>query len=410
MIVFLVLIQLILIGSTFSILYAYSLEQKNYADFVNVAGKNRFHTAFTIHTLSEFESGDIGKSELLSQYDNMRQNISLLRHGGDLNGEYMPPLPASFNSDLTSVEEKFKQFEDLADELINAKNLEIELDESFFTKHETLETELIGVTETLTVNITDEFENISYEQERLEIILPILNGIVYVITILTIFKILQKEGKKLQKLEKLYAIGQMSSRLAHDLRNPIHVIKMNLELLKRNSGIEQSVKDKYNRIERSVADMNYIIDDVLEFVKTKELNLERHSLLKIISESVSSLNVPADIQIELPKEDVSLTCDGRKIQAMIVNLVVNSFDAIKKKGTITIKLEDNPNHVTIQVIDSGPGIPDDIKSKIFEPLFTSKDTGTGLGLGISKNIVNQHGGKMSVENNPTTFTIVLPKK
>jgi signal transduction histidine kinase len=322
----------------------------------------------------------------------------------------MPPLPDLFNSDLTSVEEKFKEFEDLADVIINAKNLGIELDESFFTKHETLETELIDATETLTVTITDEYESISYEQELLEIILPILNGIVYVITIFVIFKVLQKEGKKLQKLEKLYTIGQMASRLAHDLRNPIHTIKMNLEILQKTSGIEQTVKDKHNRIQRAIMDMTYIIDDVLEFVKTKELHLETHSLLKIISESVSSINVPADVQIELPKEDVSLTCDGRKIQALIVNLLVNSFDAIGKKGTITIKLENNTNSVTIQVIDSGPGIPNDIMSKIFEPMFTSKSTGTGLGLGISKNIAKQHGGKISVENNPTTFTIILPKK
>ena len=111
----------------------------------------------------------------------------------------------------------------------------------------------------------------------------------------------------------------------------------------------------------------------------------------------------------MPKTDAEITCDARKIQAIIVNIIVNAFDALEGKGKITITIDDEPKKSTIQIIDSGPGIPEDIISSIFEPLFTSKPTGTGLGLGISKNIVEQHGGKLSVKNNPTTFTIVLPK-
>ncbi|PIY90655.1 MAG: hypothetical protein COY74_00250, partial [Nitrosopumilales archaeon CG_4_10_14_0_8_um_filter_34_8] len=92
------------------------------------------------------------------------------------------------------------------------------------------------------------------------------------------------------------------------------------------------------------------------------------------------------------------------------NLIKNAIDAIgDNPGSIEIKCQENGNCVTIDIIDSGPGIKENNINKIFEPLYTTKQTGTGLGLVSCKNIIEQHGGKLSVKNNPTTFTITLPK-
>lgn len=402
--------QLALLSVTFAILLQYASEEEGYADYVNFSGKNRFHTAFILHELSEFEDGVIGETDLLHRYDELKNNLDLLRNGGVVDGDKINPLPEKFHDKLFLIETEFEKFHAVGLKLIDARNNGIDLGTSFFIEHEIIEVKLLDLTDELTTDVSDEFKAIIKQQETLEIILPVINGIIYIATILAIFKTLKKEGEKLQKLEKLYTIGQMASRLAHDLRNPLTVVKASVDFLLMKPDTDKLVKDRCTRIQKSVLDMNYIIEDVLEFAKTKDLNISSVSLLKLISESVQTLNVPDEVEIELPKNDVSFPCDGRKIQAIIVNLIVNSFDAMNDKGKITIKLEDESRSVKIQVIDSGPGIPDDIKSKIFEPLFTSKATGTGLGLGIGKNIVEQHGGTITVENNPTTFTITLPKK
>ena len=117
-----------------------------------------------------------------------------------------------------------------------------------------------------------------------------------------------------------------------------------------------------------------------------------------------------NIDIELPKGDFILKCDLQKLSSVLINLINNAIQAIgSQSGTITVTFEETSNHIVIDVIDSGMGIPDDSLEKIFEPLYTTKNTGTGLGLSSCKNIVERHGGIIKAKNNPTTFTIMMPK-
>jgi signal transduction histidine kinase len=101
--------------------------------------------------------------------------------------------------------------------------------------------------------------------------------------------------------------------------------------------------------------------------------------------------------------------DYLKLETVLSNIVINAVQAIGKIGQITISVEDKPDGIVISITDSGPGIPEKHLSKIFEPLFTTKPLGTGLGLASCDAIIKSHGGKISVTNNPTTFTIWLPK-
>jgi signal transduction histidine kinase len=165
----------------------------------------------------------------------------------------------------------------------------------------------------------------------------------------------------------------------------------------------------YGRMKGSIKEVFHIIDDVLEFARTKELNMSESSLLNILNQSISSFNFPNSVTIELPKNDFKIKCDATKLQSVFVNLFVNAMYAMNNNGKISVKIDETSTWVKISVIDSGSGIPKDILPHVFEPLFTSKPTGTGLGLGICKNIIDQHNGKISVRNNPTTFTVELPK-
>jgi len=119
--------------------------------------------------------------------------------------------------------------------------------------------------------------------------------------------------------------------------------------------------------------------------------------------------VPKNIKINLPKNEISIKCDKSKMDSVFSNLISNSIQSIKDEGLITVSVEDDSQNTIISVVDSGSGIPNDKISQVFDPLFTTKSSGTGLGLQICKKIVEQHGGEISVINNPTTFTIILPK-
>jgi len=204
----------------------------------------------------------------------------------------------------------------------------------------------------------------------------------------------------------------LASRLAHDLRNPLSIMKITVELLKIRSSnnIDEKTREQYERLERAISIMSHQIDGVMDFVRTKPLKLEAASISEIIKSAVHSIKKPKNITIKLPENDSRIICDVKKLEVVFANLILNATQAIDEKGMITILIKQNADYVTAQVEDSGPGISYDIIHKIFDPLFTTKQTGTGLGLSSCKNMVEQHGGTINVTNNPSTFTIILPRK
>jgi len=137
--------------------------------------------------------------------------------------------------------------------------------------------------------------------------------------------------------------------------------------------------------------------------------MSKAKLSEILIESIDSLNIPDDLKLILPKNDVELFCDTKQFSLVLNNLILNGIQAIDGIGSIQITVEENNDEIIIQVKYSGNGIQKENLNKIFEPLFTTKHTGTGLGLSSVKAIVESHGGIISVISPPTIFTITLPK-
>jgi len=225
--------------------------------------------------------------------------------------------------------------------------------------------------------------------------------------------LVEEKTQQVLKSERLSAIGELSGRLAHDLRNPLSVMKMSVDLIKQSPKdttiSDPSVTKRIDLIEKSIDRISHQVDDVLGYVRLSPLNLQNVSLFDTIQNSLKKINVPSDIKVKLPKNDLRIDCDIVKIDAVFINLIINSIQELHKGGEIEIKISDQDNVAIIKFIDSGKGISDKDLPKIFEPLFTTKQKGTGLGLASCKNIVEQHDGEISVTNNPTTFTIILPK-
>lgn len=256
-------------------------------------------------------------------------------------------------------------------------------------------------------------ENISTIDATVLIAIPIvgfsMSGLMFYVLRLVAKNLIL--SKSVINAEKVSAMGTMASRLSHDLRNPLTVIKANLDLLSRNLGtnLDEKSKQFVKRMYDSAESMTTIIEDVLQFSRTAELQIEYSSIIELLKNAVANIEIPNRIKITLPEDDYALNCDKTKLRSVFSNLITNSIQSIENNGTITVSIKDEDEFLSISFKDSGSGIPDDVISKIFEPLFTTKVSGTGLGLGICKNIVEQHGGTITVTNNPTTFTIKLPK-
>ena len=217
--------------------------------------------------------------------------------------------------------------------------------------------------------------------------------------------------KKIIEKERLSSIGSLATRFAHDIRNPLSVIKNSFEIIeiKTKNTLDDSLLKNFERIGRAVERITHQTDDVLDYVNVTELKREKSSLLNIIKSTIKNNKIPYGVKITLPENDSVILCDPYKLEIIFTNLVNNACYAINDYGEIIFRIIENDDDVLIEIQDSGKGIPEEELDKIFEPLFTTKQTGTGLGLSSCQSIVEAHEGKMSVKNNPTTFTIQLPK-
>ena len=222
---------------------------------------------------------------------------------------------------------------------------------------------------------------------------------------------IRDKTNKLIQAERLSAIGEISARLAHDLRNPLTVIKGTVEIIKaKNKKIDTEFSSKQiEMMERAVSRMSNQIDEVLDFVKIQTLHATRNSLFETIGLSVTKIKKSADFSINVVGNNVRFVYDADKLEVVLDNVITNAVEAINEKGQIDIRVNDNSNEIVIEIEDSGTGVPEELLTKIFEPLFTTKQRGTGLGLASCKRIIEQHGGSIHVKSKPSMFIIKLPK-
>ena len=355
---------------------------------------------------TEDATEQINKAEQYMQYINSQLADRLLRI------EKIKQSHENFEREIELLQtEKNKQIKKtrISDELINEpesvkatrelSNLiqqyaveKLEMMKKLFDSEKKQSTELNTKLQENLTKITISEERLKQQREHLEI------------------KIRDKTNKLIQA-ERLSAIGEISARLAHDLRNPLTVIKGTVEIIKaRNKKIDTEFSSKQiEMMERAVARMSNQIDEVLDFVKIQTLHATRNSLFETIGLSGTKIKKSADFSINVVGNNVQFVYDADKLEVVFDNVITNAVEAINEKGQIDIRVNDNLNEIVIEIEDSGTGVPDELLTKIFEPLFTTKQRGTGLGLASCKRIIEQHGGSIHVKSKPSMFIIKLPK-
>jgi signal transduction histidine kinase len=227
-------------------------------------------------------------------------------------------------------------------------------------------------------------------------------------------EIWQMVEKEAYQSERLIAIGELAAGMAHEIRNPLTIIRGFIQMAEKR---KTDLNMYYPIIIEEIDRMNSIIGEFLQYTKKVDHeNMQQTSLNHCLMQSmmlVESLAIRNGhiIELQLCEEETPIIVDVSKIKQVIVNIVQNAFDAMEKNGRLIISTERMHSTVWLHIRDYGKGIPESDLADIFNPFFTTKSTGTGLGLAICKQIIEQHAGEIKVQsilNQGTTFSIGLP--
>ncbi|PKP02452.1 MAG: hypothetical protein CVU11_11760, partial [Bacteroidetes bacterium HGW-Bacteroidetes-6] len=227
---------------------------------------------------------------------------------------------------------------------------------------------------------------------------------------------LAKTQDALVRSTRLAAVGQISATIAHDLRNPLGAVRNAAYYLKRKlSNVEPKVFNYFNIIDGEIETADKIISNLLQMAKVKEPEKVQNDFREVIAlatgEQYAKLNIA--ITVQLDKEPFILQVDKVQIVQVVRNLLENSSHTGVDKVVVDIRGQHLEEEVELIFCDNGPGISQEVRDSLFEPLITTKAKGTGLGLTICKQIIEKHGGTISLVDKPemgACFRIVLPLK
>ncbi len=224
---------------------------------------------------------------------------------------------------------------------------------------------------------------------------------------------LKQATDELVKSERLAAIGQMASIISHEIRNPLAVISNATRLIKT---IEPPSNPKlikqFSIIDSEIRQANSIISEVLGFARSRDMILSVIDLNSYLHDLMLSFPLPAGIHLheELDCESARLKIDAEEIKQALRNIISNACEAMQGNGNLTVGSKVGKKAVCIYVADEGPGISEELKSKIFSPFFTTKARGTGLGLAVVRKAITRHKGKLFIKSEDgkgTVFAIYL---
>ena len=235
--------------------------------------------------------------------------------------------------------------------------------------------------------------------------------------------LLAESRETLRQTEKLALVGKLAAGVAHSIRNPLTSVKMCLFSLERSLKLEPQQKEDFEVIADEIKHLDTIIRNFLEFSRRPKLKVQKISPSDVVDMTLQLLKHRLEsfgVEVEVLREERLPEVDGdpEQLKEALVNLILNACDAMGSGGRIEITEEKGivpplGRAVVLRVSDSGPGIPAALQEEVFQPFFSTKEEGTGLGLPIAKRILEEHGGWLhlhSVEGKGATFVLALPSK
>lgn len=267
-----------------------------------------------------------------------------------------------------------------------------------------------------TIGSMNEMRTIRFEFKRLECDCNFYLDIV----ISDISERIRKETR-LRRSESLASMTTMAAGIAHDIKNPLAAMKIHIQLMQKSiqkkGGLDQEGADRYlSVLEEEIDHLNRIAVDFLYAVKPMNTELRLDSINRIIDDMVSFMHPEAEdkgieIKLDLDNFIPRVEIDGKYVRQAFLNLVQNAFAAMPDGGVLAIRSRLQGDYIEVSFSDTGTGIPEEKLSKIFEPYYTTKATGTGLGLTTVYKIMKEHNGDIHVKSEVgvgTRFTLAFP--
>lgn len=212
--------------------------------------------------------------------------------------------------------------------------------------------------------------------------------------------------------DQLSSAGQLAAGIAHEVKNPLTAIKGFIQLMLRNGNTDNYLKI----IETEVSRIETMLNEFLMLGKPHKLKLKKVTLAQLIQQVTTLLHSQAimkDIQLNChfgDCEEIEVVCDEARIKQVFINIIKNAIEATKKDGSITVSTQLQQSNLVATIKDQGPGIPEENLAMLGRPFFSTKETGTGLGLMMSMAIIKEHHGKIEFasDSSGATVTITLP--
>ena len=230
-------------------------------------------------------------------------------------------------------------------------------------------------------------------------------------------KELEIKNRELARKNRLADLGQMAAHIAHEVRNNLVPVSLYMSLLRRRLSDDSGSQDILAKIEAGFTALDATVNDLLNFTAHRQPQWQTFMVGDIVNEVCESLEPQLeaqmiDVDIDVPPNTL-LTADRELFRRALVNLVLNAIDAMPEGGSLVITSYDNVRGFELEVADSGPGLSDEAKRRAFEPFYSTKQNGTGLGLAFVQHMAEAHGGTVIAANCPdggAAFTIKIPRR
>jgi len=228
---------------------------------------------------------------------------------------------------------------------------------------------------------------------------------------------LKSAQEKLVKRERLATLGQLTGTVSHELRNPLAVMRTSTHILRSLSpDTTPQAARAVDRLERSITRCDHIVDELLDYTRISNLEPRPMGLDGWLAETLAEFKLPEGVALKtsLGLDGAMVPMDAERLRRAVINVVDNACQAMAetdRPASLTVTTQARKGRAEISIADTGPGVAADILPRIFEPLFSTKDFGVGLGLPVVKQIMEQHGGGVSIDTNEdrgTCFTLSLP--
>lgn len=229
-------------------------------------------------------------------------------------------------------------------------------------------------------------------------------------------KLIEMHEIQLEHADRLAATGEMAASMAHEIKNPVAGVLGVLQVFESEAPEHSEKKELLGEMMVQLERVNHAVNDLLHYARATPPVFEQTDLHPLIDRTISILSrqwkgEPIDIRKEYSSAPIALSADRKQLQQVFWNVVLNAMQAIQGAGTVSVRTSVQEERAVIAVTDSGRGLTPEEIDRVFTPFFTTKHKGTGLGMTISRRIVEQHGGTIGVESAPgrgTTVTIRLP--